>query len=181
MNQHPLGYNYQWVVSKDHHYSPRQLEQDLHDVLVTMVVAQDRHLSNLPQVLNKKVALSVQLGVRTIHVRVYDLARAERSGQIDLPSRTHGVDTATYVGFNEAGGVEVLSGLLRERLRGQTPLMYADRRLSPTQVANLDRLQTQFDGRIPQHLILPRAEAPLAEEEDLLEREAPTLEPEPHP
>ena len=182
MNQHPLGHNYQWVVSKDHAYSPRGLTRDLHDVLVTMVVAQDRHLSALPQTMDRRVALSVLLGVRTLHVRIYDLAKAEKSGHVDLPSRTVGTDPATYVGFNEAGGVDVITGVLRERLRGQMPLYYADRRLSPQQLENLDRLQTQFDGRIPQHLIVPRAAAPLEEDEDLLERPSPTLEPEPlHP
>lgn len=177
MNQHPLGHNYQWVVSKDHHYAPRQLEQDLHDVLVTMVVAQDRHLSCLPRSMNMNVALAVRLGVRTIHVRVYDLD-ATPHDRVDLPSRLASEDNSTFVCFNDAGGVEVITGVLRQRLRGQMPMLYADRLLSPNQMDNLDRLQTQFDGRVPHHLIIPKAAAPLEEWVEVFEREAPTLEPE---
>ncbi len=178
MSQHPLGHNYQWVVHKDHHFAPRELTADLHDVLTTVVVAQDRHLSKIEQVLGHQVVLAVRLGVRTVHVRVYDLEKTKKT-TIDLPSRLGQEDSDTYVVFNPAGGVEVVHGLIRERARGQMPVFYADRALSPNQVEDLDRLQTQFCGRVPKHLGQPKPSQPLDEWEVVDMRESPSLEPEP--
>lgn len=177
MPQHPLGHNYHWVVHKDHHFVPRELTADLHDVLTTVVVAQDRHLSRIEQTLGHRVVLAVRLGMRTVHIRVYDLENT-RKNTIDLPSRLGSPDSDTYVIFNPAGGVEVVHGLIRERARGQMPVFYAHRTLSPNQASDLDRLQTQFCGRVSKHLGQPRPTPPLEEWEVVDMREPPTLEPE---
>lgn len=177
MNQHSLGHNYGWVVSTDQGYASRELTTEMHDVLACMAIAQESQMAKLSQALGFPIVIGVRLGVRSLHTRVYNLKDLEK-GSDCLPSRMNGRDNLTYLQYNDAGGLVVVEGLLRERAQGHTPVLYADRRLSPNQVRVLDGLQAQISGRLHKSVGLPRAEVPTdtTEWEDN-EPPAPSLEP----
>lgn len=177
MNQHSLGHNYGWVVSTDQGYVSRELTTDMHDVLACMAIAQEPQMAKLSQALGFPVIIAVRLGVRSLHTRVYNLKDVEK-GSDCLPSRMHGRDDFTYLQYNEAGGLVVVEGLLRERAQRHTPVLYADRRLTPNQVKALDGLQIQISGRLHTSVGLPRAETPIeAAEWEHNEPHTPSLEP----
>lgn len=175
----PLGNNYGWVTTKDHHYASRNLSEAQHDVLAVSAVVQDPDLSKIEKALGFPVILAVKLGVRTIHVRVYKRVDVEKRPD-NLASRMAQRDDAAFMTFNSNGGLELVEGQLRHQAQGHTPLYYADRVFSPKQVDALDRMQALYTGTIRTKIGLPQAAAPLEEEwveDDAVE--PPTLEPAP--
>lgn len=174
----PLGNNYGWVVSKDHHFAPRDVTQEIHDTLAITAVVQDPELAQIEAVLGYKVILAVKVGKYTIHVRVYKLSDVERKPD-NLPSRMGYRDDSAFMTFNGHGGVTLVEGRLREMAQGHTPVIYADRRFSPNKVQAMDGMQAQFTGSLPAKIGLPRASKPLQPEEEWVEigaKEPPTLE-----
>jgi hypothetical protein len=175
----PLGNNYGWNVNAEHRYVSRELDEANHSTLAVCAVAQDPELSKIEQTLGHRVILAVKLGKYTMHVRIYKLEQVERKPD-NLPSRMAQRDTSAFMVFNNHGGVEMLEGRLREMAQGSVPAFYADRRLSPQKVQAMDGMQVQLTGTMPAKFGLPRAAAPLSEDEELVEvplgPEPPSLE-----
>lgn len=177
-NRSPLGNNYSWIVNTDRRYVSRELSEADHGALAVCSVVQDPELSKIEQVLGYKVILAVKLGRHTLHVRVYKLHDVETKPD-NLPSKMAMRDTDTFMTFNASGGVDILEGRLREMAQGSIPAFYAERRLSPQRVQAIDGLQGQLTGVVPPKFGVPRASAPLPEEEwvEVGKPEPPSLEP----
>lgn len=175
----PLGNNYAWTVTADHRYVSRELSEADHAALAVVAVAQDPELRKIQQEMGCRVILAVRLGKYTMNVRIYKLEQVERRPD-NLPSRMAQRDTAAFMVFNETGGVDLLEGRLRDMAQGSVPALYADRRLNPQKVQALNGMQLQLTGYLPKSWGLPKASAPLSDDEELVEvgkPEPPTLEP----
>lgn len=174
----PLGNNYGWIVNTDRRYASRELGEADHGALAVCAVVQDPELSKIEQVLGFKVILAVKLGRQTLHVRVYKLHDVETKPD-NLASRMAQRDTDTFMVFNSNGGVDILEGRLRDMAQGSIPAFYAERRLSPQRVQAMDGMQAQLTGVVPPKFGMPRAPAPLPEEEwvEIGKPEPPSLEP----
>lgn len=175
----PLGANYGWVVSKDHHYAPRDLDEDVHNPLAIFAVLNDVELMKIEKVLGYPVILAIKVGKTTLSVRIYN--RKDVATRPDrLPSRMASRDTSAFLTFNDTGGLELVEGVLRESAQGHTPTFYADRLLSPQRREQLQAMERQLTSAPMKKLGLPRADKPLQGDEEwttVVLTDAPSLEP----
>ncbi len=157
----PLGNNYDWVSTFDHRYASRDLAQEEQDALVVSALMHEPEVMALERTLRHKVILAVQIGQRTLHLRVYNHYQVTHRPD-NLASRQASRDPATFLMFNEMGGLEVIADEnLRWAAQGHSPELYADRRLSPKRIEAIDRLQLQLTGRAPKKFSPPSPSAPL--------------------
>ncbi|QVD49113.1 hypothetical protein LUCX_43 [Xanthomonas phage vB_XciM_LucasX] len=158
MKQRPFRTNTDWVVSSEHDFTPRGVEEEVHFALAQYLIHRDPELASLQYHLGLPIILRMEIGKRTIHLRVYDKNKLLNNPD-RLASRRAEPDSALFLEFGPLDSpVPTISKLpLEYRLdaQSQVPMMYAVRRMSNDQVLQLNDIQAKLLRGLPSIAAFP--------------------------